>query len=156
MKHAIACVAMFFSVGCALPDSREPDVGTSPAPSCEAPHDDIECATAADCPGVDTECAHRVCYHGACGVSLEPFGTATTDLVGGDCRVAVCDGNGGTDLVFADDPHDDRNDCTIDVCDDGAIVREPQPAGYPCALHVGGGTAIGACNDVGVCAAVSH
>ena len=50
----------------------------------------LECLTAADCPGQDTQCQTRTCdFNGTCGFSYAPAGTVCNQNGG-----VKCDGNG--------------------------------------------------------------
>ena len=62
--------------------------------ACSESHVCLECATAANCPGQDTECSVRACVNGACSVALVASGTVLTTQVAGDCRSRRCDGQG--------------------------------------------------------------
>src|SRR5262249_39016585 len=37
----------------------------------------VECNAASQCPGADSDCAHRTCVAGVCGTAFTPTGTAT-------------------------------------------------------------------------------
>src|SRR5581483_8926401 len=43
--------------------------------ACNGSHICVECSTAANCPGQDTECSTRACLNGACVVALVASGT---------------------------------------------------------------------------------
>ena len=93
----------------------------------------MPCATPADCPGVDSACALRTCVAGACGVFDEPAGFLAGPQVSGDCKKAVCDGNGAAVTVVDDtDIPSDGNPCTQDLCTSGQPSNPPAPADSSC------------------------
>ncbi len=107
------------------------------------------CTTPATCPGADSECQTRTCVNGTCGSTLAAAGTALSAgaQVAGDCKRKVCDGAGG--VVNQDDGTDvasDGNQCTDDVCVNGATTHPAKPAGASCSQS--GGTI---CNGSGSC-----
>ena len=53
------------------------------------------CTVAGECPGIDQDCAHRVCEAGVCGVEFAPAATPCHGTSGD-----ACDGDGG--CLFAD------------------------------------------------------
>jgi hypothetical protein len=109
----------------------------------------VECLTAGDCPGLDTECQTRTCVAGFCGVFFAPADTPLSAQISGDCRRTVCDGQGGTFSIpdNTDLPPDDMNECTVSVCIDGYPAYQPAPRGTPCTQ---GGVV---CDGQGVCVA---
>jgi hypothetical protein len=93
----------------------------------------VECLSAIDCPGLDTDCQKRTCALGRCGVALAPEGTRTPGQIPGDCKQIVCDGAGG--VTRADDPEDtldDHGDCTLDTCAVTGPRNTPSAPGAPC------------------------
>lgn len=87
-----------------------------------------ECATPADCPGADTECAARTCDGGVCGVAWTAGGTPLQQQAQGDCQEVRCDGMGGEISVPDDaDLPDDSNECTANGCNQGSPVFTPLP-----------------------------
>ncbi len=109
----------------------------------------VECVSASECPGADTECAYRTCAAGQCGYFTAPAGSQAGTQTTGDCRVDVCDGNGGvvsqaddTDVPF------DGQECTFDTCMNGVPAFLPAPIDSPCAQD--GGVV---CNESGQCVA---
>ncbi len=121
-------------------------------PSSEPPM----CRTPADCPGVNTACAMRVCTVGQCVSEPVPAGTALAarDQVDADCQTLECDGAGAVRSRADDaDPPDDRNDCTLDSCLGGTEQYALRPAHAHCALGVcdGAGACVG-CLDATDCA----
>jgi hypothetical protein len=109
----------------------------------------VDCLVAGDCPGQDTECQHRTCTAGHCGLSNAAQGTALSQQTPGDCRTAVCDGNGGVTTIFdnTDVPADDGNPCTTAACSSGVPMQTNVPAGQPC----GGGRVCNGNGGCGVC-----
>lgn len=107
------------------------------------------CEEAADC-GPDAACFTRTCDGGICGVDLASAGTTAADPAAGDCRVDVCDGEGGlvTGEPSDDPPPDDADTCSDPVCVDGAAVDDLAPEGTACSAPVGGD---GTCDGAGAC-----
>ncbi len=78
-------------------------------------------------------CFEATCVRGECGTGPSPALTPVPDPFVGDCLGLVCDGAGMTTPVpVLDDPSDDGNDCTLDVCDDGVPSYLALPSGSPC------------------------
>lgn len=110
-----------------------------------------ECLVAADCPGEVTECAWPDCAGGQCTTAFAAQGTLVAEQVYFDCRRNVCDGAGAVELADdANDPPNDQNGCTQDLCVEAFGHLEPslppEPAGTPCTD--GGGLK---CDGAGVC-----
>jgi hypothetical protein len=105
------------------------------------------CATAADCPGEDTECRIRTCDAGQCGYDDTPAGTPISSQQPGDCKQIQCDGAGGTvELVDDNDaPPDDGNQCTENACS-GGVPYPPKPLGTECNQSLGA-----LCDGKGAC-----
>ena len=109
------------------------DVVSTTTTTTETTTTTAECATPADCPGSDTECATRTCAGGICGLSFQPAGTVVTDQELGDCRDTTCDGAGGFAHAANDaDVPVDGNPCTDDVCVAGTPAHPAVAAGTPC------------------------
>src|SRR5262249_28333020 len=74
-------------------------------------------------------------------------GTALAAQTKGDCKLAICDGNGGTTTMADDnDVADDGKDCTTDGCSSGSPTHVPVKAGTACSTGGGkGGSAAGDC-----------
>lgn len=103
------------------------------------------CTKATDCAGVDTDCAKRSCEDGECTMLFTSEGTQVALQTPGDCKVAVCDGQGAVAFVpFADDVPDDQNDCTVESCEGASPKITFAAAGTPCA-------GIGFCDGNGLC-----
>jgi len=101
--------------------------------ACNAGHICIECLTAANCPGQDTECGSRACVGGACVVGFVAAGTVLVAQTPGDCRSRRCDGAGQISLVADDaDLPDDGNPCSREVCTGGVPSNPPAPAATAC------------------------
>jgi len=101
--------------------------------ACNASHICVECATAANCPGQDTECSVRACLNGGCVVALVASGTVLQTQVAGDCHSRRCDGQGQVAQVNDDtDLPDDGNPCTRDVCTSGAPSNPPASSTTTC------------------------
>lgn len=108
----------------------------------------VECTQDDQCPA-DTPCATHSCSpNGTCQVSLVPAGTPVAGSVVGDCRAFVCNG-AGTSTEQADDSDlpDDGDDCTDDLCVNGAPQHPLKPADSPCGV-TGAGLY---CNAAGQC-----
>jgi lamin tail-like protein len=96
------------------------------------------CATAAECPGTDTECKTRTCTGGTCGVDFASDGKALATQTAKDCLQAVCDGAGATKSIpDGNDKPDDTNDCTDDTCVAGMPTFTPKAVGTGCAMSGG-------------------
>jgi cysteine-rich repeat protein len=85
----------------------------------------MACTDASQCPDPGSVCVTATCDMGCCGTSnvadLTPAGQQTA----GDCQMVVCDGLGGTKSVDDNnDPLDDGNECTDDVCVNGAPFND--------------------------------
>lgn len=102
-----------------------------------------ECNTVADCG--DSTCADLVCDDGHCGVRPLAAGAMATIQTEGDCRIALCDGNGNV-MQKADDSDlpPSTGACFTATCHDGVASNPPAQAGTSC----GGGMF---CDDVGQC-----
>ncbi|MFT3768282.1 MAG: hypothetical protein QM820_22765 [Minicystis sp.] len=93
----------------------------------------MQCLTADTCPGQDDECKKRACNNGTCAASFTAMGTAISVQSAGDCKKAVCDGNGGVTAVADDsDVQDDGNSCTGDSCSGGVPQHPPVAQGTSC------------------------
>jgi hypothetical protein len=110
-----------------------------------------ECASPIDCTGPENFCQARTCTLGVCGFSFKAAGELDIDLVRGDCRQMSCDGHGGFKLLLVDDPRDDGNECTTDVCMRGETVHAPVDVGRGCAVRQGGDVYGGRCDGSGTC-----
>ncbi|MFO0555753.1 MAG: hypothetical protein U0271_45675 [Polyangiaceae bacterium] len=112
------------------------------------------CTTADECPGTDSECAQRTCENGSCGMDFTIQGTPISNQIAGDCKKAVCDGDGAVESVDDDnDTEDDFNECTSDVCDAGTPSHPALPLDAPCGtgLHCDGAGACVGCNAPAQC-----
>jgi hypothetical protein len=112
---------------------------------CRADHTCAACAAAADCPGTESECEHRSCTLGVCGIAREPLGTVLALQTSGDCKSRQCaaDGTVAVDIDNTDLP-DDRNACTNDFC----MVGTPSHTTLPLNSSCGG---LNHCNAAGQC-----
>jgi hypothetical protein len=94
------------------------------------------CSTAADCAGDVTSCTEHACVDGACRVQPRAAGARIDTQVTGDCRVAVCNGNGGvTSSVDDTDLPVDGVECTRDVCTVGTPSNPPAAADTACGMN---------------------
>ena len=106
------------------------------------------CTSASECPGADTECHTRTCAGGVCGADDKPSGTPIAAQTAGDCKIAVCDGNGGTSSIpDSNDKKDDGNTCTTDGCSAGSPTHTPVTPGTACT----GPNGAKVCGPSGVC-----
>jgi hypothetical protein len=118
----------------------------------------VECNTASQCPGSDTDCHVRTCNANACGVNNIAMGTATSSQTAGDCQLSVCDGSGGAVSVAdnTDVPADDGLQCTSEACVAGAPAHPPVAVDTVCNQAGGsfcdGSGACVACNNASECA----
>jgi hypothetical protein len=113
--------------------------------ACRADKTCSACNVAADCPGTETECEHRACTSGACGITREAAGTVLTSQTTGDCKRRQCAADGT--VAVANDDGDlpvDGNPCTNDICTTGTPSHTMMPANSDC----GGGNH---CNAAGQC-----
>jgi hypothetical protein len=109
----------------------------------------VKCASATDCPGVDTECKHRTCVNGSCGIAFTAANTAVSQQTAGDCRKKVCNGSGNlTDIVDNTDLPTDANECTDDICTSGVPSHPARQAGTSCSQNGGA-----VCDGFGNCLA---
>jgi hypothetical protein len=91
------------------------------------------CNVASDCAGAETECQHRTCAAGVCGIALDAPGTPLALQIIGDCRSRQCGAAG--DVVIVDDDSDapdDGNPCTNDLCGGGTPSHSIVAAGTSC------------------------
>ena len=105
-----------------------------------------QCVTAAQCPGMDSDCQVRACSNNTCGFLFTAAGTPTSAQVPGNCRQNQCDGMGG--IMSAIDSTDvpvDGNACTLDICTSGIPSNPFSQVGTAC--NQSGGTA---CNGAGI------
>jgi len=114
---------------------------------CDAIGDCVQCNTASNCPGTDTDCHVRTCVSHVCGVANTAAGNPTSTQTAGNCQVNQCDGNGNAANVAdnADVPVDSKQ-CTSDVCTAGVPTNPPLAAGTACTQS--GGTI---CDGAGAC-----
>lgn len=109
------------------------------------------CTAAADCPSNNTECQTPTCTDGVCGVSNAAQGKLLTTQTPGDCKTAICDGNGN---VFSQNDNADlpldNNTCTNDVCTNG--VPSNPAVGFGAVCSQNGGEF---CDGNGACVAAS-
>ncbi len=110
----------------------------------------VECLGPEDCDGEDDACQTRTCTAGVCGFDFAAQGTVLPVQEAGDCQVMVCSGDGAaieqpdeTDL-----PVDD-NECTEDLCAQGAPQNPAKAEGTGCGTGAGGAPLV--CNAAGVC-----
>jgi hypothetical protein len=82
-----------------------------------------------------------------CGSTNAQSGTVLSTQTPGDCRLAICDGNGNTTTIpDNNDVASDNNECTTDGCSAGSPTHVPVTAGTPCTT--GGGKV---CSVAGTC-----
>jgi hypothetical protein len=90
------------------------------------------CASAEECPGIDTFCQNRTCFSGVCGFAYAPDGTPTSSQISGDCHRTVCNGSGGTreDVYDVDTPP--SGPCDIGTCTNGVPSNPLVQPGTSC------------------------
>ncbi|MBK6921933.1 MAG: hypothetical protein IPH07_31340 [Deltaproteobacteria bacterium] len=117
------------------------------AGTCDASGACTGCTDPSECGGESSACATVTCDAGVCGVMNVAAGVALPADVqtSGDCQERRCDGRGAiVDAIDGDDePADDGNVCTDEVCNGGV-------AGHPAAL-IGTACPGGQCNGAGAC-----
>jgi hypothetical protein len=113
--------------------------GSAAMPAC------VACLLAGDCPGTDSICQRRVCGNqNTCGFSFTAAGTDAEPDATGNCRKAICDGNGGVTSTANDgDLPNDGNPCTDDTCASGAPSHPARPDGVSCVAAGGGAVCFG-------------
>lgn len=86
----------------------------------------VECTNAAThCPTAP-DCQSATCSMGKCGVTNDALNSNCDTQTTGDCKTNQCNGMGAcTIVVNANDPTLDANPCTMDVCVNGANVKNP-------------------------------
>ncbi len=103
---------------------------------------------AKDCPAPSGECKVAICDgDGKCAEENVKDGDDATTQSTGDCKKNVCQGGAVTAANDDTDPLDDNNLCTQDVCNNGSPESTPQSAGFTCMLN--GAAAV--CDGAGVC-----
>ena len=103
------------------------------------------CMDASECPGMKSECQTPICLAGVCDTFYPTVNTQLQTQTVGDCKVVVCDGAGATKSIEDEqDPFDDKDPCTYDLCVAGATTHPFADVGIPC----GGGKV---CDGKGAC-----
>lgn len=108
----------------------------------------VECTEPSHCVNiVEDECTKRTCVNNKC----EPMYMDTSTVAGkllqkpGDCRIAVCDGFGGTaSAIDNTDLPVDGNPCTKDICTNGVPSNPNEPQNLVCGVGL-------VCNATGKC-----
>src|SRR5215467_11554357 len=91
-----------------------------------------ECVYDIDCPG-DPACITKSCVSGHCNVAPIPDNEPSTVQIAGDCKKALCDGNGNVkDTVDDTDLPTVSGDCTLATCTNGVPYAGPAQAGTSC------------------------
>jgi hypothetical protein len=103
-----------------------------------------QCAVATDCMGQDTECGWRTCDAGICGIAYAGPGAPLMNQTPGDCRLAVCDGNGNETWKPADDDLPPPKPCVIGQCSNGAFDYTLAAPGTSCGTNL-------VCDEFGGC-----
>jgi len=100
---------------------------------CKADKTCADCSAATDCGGTESECKHRTCTAGVCGIMTDAAGTVLTVQTTGDCKRRVCAADGSATMANDDtDVPNDQNPCTNDVCTTGTPSHTMMPAGSNC------------------------
>lgn len=96
-----------------------------------------QCNAPSDCAGVIEEsfCVTAACVNGECVPNYAPEGTPHPVQTPGDCKIAVCDGNGVVEERDADDPLEDNNACTINGCVAGTPTLATADDGDACGAN---------------------
>ena len=107
----------------------------------------VGCVTDADC-SPDKDCEDWACVNEVCTVTNRPAGTPLPNdkQTPGDCKNAVCDGNGGVmgEPNDGDVPSDEGKECTNQVCTGGTPMFPNTNAGDGCSNG-------GVCDGAGEC-----
>lgn len=117
----------------------------------------VQCNTASDCPGTDTECKARTCTSNQCGMSYPPAGTVTAVQTAGNCQKNQCDGSGNIVSLpdNADLPADDGIQCTSEACAGGVASHPPKALNTTCnqlgGTYCDGGTSCVQCTAASQC-----
>jgi len=118
----------------------------------------VGCNVPTDCNGTDTFCQVRTCVAKSCGVDNTADGTALPagSQTSGDCLEVQCDGNGATKSVAKNnDPFNDNNQCTDDLCNNGSPQNPAKALDAACNENGGkycdGASTCVECNNAGQC-----
>ncbi|MBW2454941.1 MAG: hypothetical protein JRI68_10535 [Deltaproteobacteria bacterium] len=101
---------------------------------CDGNSSCVECNSANQCPSAP-DCQFEICGSNSCGTGNESNATPAplAYQTSGDCNTRVCDGNGGVNGdVPANDPFNDGNECTSDLCNNGVVSNPPVANGTVC------------------------
>ncbi|MEO5727841.1 MAG: hypothetical protein ABI134_33190 [Byssovorax sp.] len=91
------------------------------------------CVESSECPGMTTDCQTPICLAGVCDFYYVMDGAQLPMQSAGDCKAVVCAGAGATKILEDEqDPFDDKNPCTDDVCVAGATTHAAFPPGTLC------------------------
>ncbi|HRI65125.1 MAG TPA: hypothetical protein PK156_12840 [Polyangium sp.] len=119
---------LFLAPAC-TPEVREYGSGSSSSSSSSG---GTQCVMNADC-GADSECQAFTCADGTCMVVFAPEGMALSVQGMGDCLTNTCDGKGYVvRIAEPNDPTDDGNPCTKDICTGDTTTHEFEPSGTAC------------------------
>ena len=115
---------------------------------CNANGQCVGCNAASDCGSDPGSCQHWECNSEICELIDEQFGHLGDPALGqtsNDCKLVVCDGNGGTAIQTdsGDLPNEDGNPCTNQTCSGSEPSFPPVAANTPCPN--------GVCNPTGLC-----
>ncbi|MBI4956796.1 MAG: hypothetical protein HY908_32565 [Myxococcales bacterium] len=114
---------------------------------CDGAGSCVACNAPADCANQGTVCQSATCTAHVCGLQNAVSGTPAPagSQAPGDCKVVVCDGQGGTtQQADTNDLPVDGNECTADTCTGSTPSNPPLGQGTACA-----GT--GTCDGAGSC-----
>jgi hypothetical protein len=119
---------------------------------CDGSGSCVACNAPSQC-AQGTVCQNATCSGNSCGfMNIANNSPAKpSGQIAGDCKVVLCDGVGATKAPAVDnaDVPIDGNDCTYDVCTNGAPSNPSAPAGTSCQ----NGT--GSCNGAGTCSTLA-
>jgi hypothetical protein len=127
------------------PRPKDASCSTDGGTFCDGQGACVECNDKTQCTGSDDGCVLRACNGGACTLVNAPANLPVGPQIMGTCHTNVCDGAGSVISIVDDtDVPVDGNDCTDDVCTNGAPSNPFKAAGSPCGSGL-------VCNAVGLC-----
>ena len=126
MKSLMHTVAALFAIGIAgcNTDGGAPSGSSgSTLAACPAECDDGNPCTQDSCNQVAAQCTH---------VPLGGVAAPEDAQLPGDCKLGFCEAGVLSIVSDVDDPLDDANACTADVCEQGLTMHEPVDIGITC------------------------
>jgi hypothetical protein len=114
---------------------------------CDSQGTCVECLVADTCPGQNDECKTKTCTSFKCGFSYTAKNTPVQSQTPGDCRLAVCDGQGVVSRIAdVSDLPTTTNQCAVPVCNGGSPNLDPAAPGTSCSQNGGK-----VCDDLAHC-----